>query len=124
MARPQLEWPDVRESSSNARDERGLGMARIAVCAGWLVAMAAVGVTRGDEGVLLREDAPGAARVLIEMKADGESRPELPPGSPKDAPAPKPIPLKIESRLDFIERGIKRDADGSARKSARRVVEA
>ncbi len=97
-------------------------MARIVVLATLWVSVV-VGA-RADDGVTLRDESAGAVQVLIEMRAEGESRPELPPGSPKDAPAPKALPLKIEARLDFVERVLKRDADGSAKRAARRVVEA
>lgn len=93
----------------------------------WLaLAAMALGAAPGaaEEGVTLREEPVGATRVLIELKAEGEYRPERPPGSPKDATPPRPQPLKIESRLDFFERAAKLDDDGSARKAARRVVEA
>ncbi|MDB5350693.1 MAG: hypothetical protein JWN86_1940 [Planctomycetota bacterium] len=99
-------------------------MARIAIRA-WvlLVGLAGIGA-RADDGVMLREEATGATQVLIEMKAQGESRPELPPGSPKDAPVAKPVPLRIEARLDFLERVVSRDAAGLPKRAARRVVEA
>ena len=92
----------------------------------WLVvALGLAAASAGlDDGVSLREGDPPATRALIEMKAQGESRPELPPGSPEGAVPPPPIPLKIEARLDVFERVIARKPDGSPRRAARRVVEA
>ena len=89
----------------------------------WIVAAMTLGFAP-DEGVILRETSGGTARVLIEMTAEGTSRYEPPSGSPKTTQATKPHPLKIESRLDFVERVLDREADGSAKRSARRVIEA
>src|SRR4051812_3915393 len=97
-------------------------MARMA--AGMMAALAlAASSARGDDAVQLRERAgEGASRVLIEMKARGEFRPGA---EPKGAASrEKPRALGVESRLDFFERSLRRDADGAPRKVARRAVEA
>ena len=77
-----------------------------------------------ETAIMLREQASGTARVLIEMRGEGEYRPEAPAGSLKGTVAPKPQPLKIESRLDFVERVASSDEQGRPRRTARRVVEA
>lgn len=100
-------------------------MARIAACALAVVVVAGVAGARADEGVILREREGGTTRVLIEMRAEGEYRPEAPAGTAKAAAAAvKPQPMKIEARLDFAERVLLRNPDRSARRSARRVIEA
>ena len=94
-------------------------MARIMVLA--IVLGSWLSVAAAEDAVALREEpAIGTTRVLIELKADGESTVEPIPGAAKE----KPLPLKIEARLDFYERIVKRDADGSPRRAARRAVEA
>lgn len=96
-------------------------MARIAACLVWTLGVMAARSAE-DRAVLREEAGDGTTRVLIEMKAEGEFRPE---GETKGAKSKeKPRPLKVEARLDFYERALKRDPDGPARKTARRVVEA
>lgn len=103
--------------------KKGQRMAH-AIWAGLAVMILGASVALPEGGVVLREEAGGTARVLIELRAEGEYRPEPPPGTPKPTTPSKPQPLKIESRLDFIERVAQTAPDGSARKTARRVVEA
>ncbi len=85
--------------------------------------LAALMMATPEGGATLRESAGPTTRVLIELQAEGEYRPEPPPGSPKPAAPAKPQPFKIESRYDFVERTAEVAPDGSARKTARRVVE-
>lgn len=93
-------------------------MARMAA---WIVAtLTLAGSTFSDDAVMLREEpSAGTTRVLVEMKADGE----FAPSGPKASGA-KPQPLKVEARLDYYERTLRRDPDGAPRRVARRLVEA
>jgi hypothetical protein len=94
-------------------------MARIMVLA--IVLAFRSSISLAEDAVPLREEPTAVTtRVLIELKADGEFPVDAVAGAAKE----KPLPLKIEARLDFYERVIKRDEDGSPRRAARRAVEA
>ena len=96
--------------------------------AGVIVMLTAVSVARGDGPALLRDVGPpdGATLVRVGMKADGLYRHALPPGSEKSekAEAPKPLALRVQTRLEFLERVVKRDANGMPLRSVRRAVRA
>ncbi len=85
------------------------------------------------ETVQLRETArkAEATRVLIRLKAEGLYRPTPPPGQEKSretesakSEAHKPVMLKVETRLEFLERALKVGENGTPLRSVRRVVRA
>ena len=83
----------------------------------WLV-LACLGPGARDDAATLREEAgAGTTRVLVELKADGEFL-------PGPATKGKSAPFKVEARLDYHERVLKRDDDGRPRRVARRLIEA
>jgi len=95
-----------------------------------LVAVAlASGVPRaGAEGpaaVTLRESArPGSTtRASVGLKAEGLYLPGVAPGTPRSE-TPKPLALRVELRLDYLERVLEVGAAGAAAKTARRVTRA
>ncbi len=61
-----------------------------------------------------------AARVSVELKAEGTFQPSVPPGTPEA----KPLVLKVESRLVFAERVLAVDNQGQPRRSIRQVEQA
>ena len=79
-----------------------------------LLAVAAAG-----EPVLLREVArPGdSTRASVTLKAEGTFRPATLPGSPEA----KPLALKVETRVEFVERVGAVDAKGAPRRGFRQV---
>lgn len=95
-------------------------MVSIKTCAIGLLALPGLGA--GAEPVALREAVrPGAAtRVVIELKAQGQYLPALPPGVSKDQ-APRALALKVESRLEFVERSV---GSGDRPRTVRRVLRA
>ena len=101
-------------------------MALIKCCA---VVLAAFWVApRGASGagpVTLREvpRVGETTRASVSLKAEGLYRPASPPGSAaKDGP--KPLALKVETRLEFVERVLAVDAGGRPSRSGRRVLRA
>ena len=84
------------------------------------LAIAATGAS--GERVTLREQArtADATRATVELKAEGTFKPSAPPGSPE----PKSLALKVESRLEFVERVMSVDNQGQPRKAVRQVEQA
>jgi hypothetical protein len=107
---------------------------RFAVSVGvWLAAIGigpngSAGRAAGEaesETAVLRETAQVGAtsRFLVELKADGLSRPAVPPnlaGTPKA----KPLALRVETRFACDERVLKVDSQGRAQRVARHVIQA
>jgi hypothetical protein len=83
-----------------------------------------VGLTTfgADETVTLRDSARvgESTKLLVGLKAEGLYRPGPPPGAPKSEPI-KPLKLKVETRLEFIERVLATRPEGE-RGRASRVV--
>jgi hypothetical protein len=94
-----------------------LGALRIPV-----LLLAGVGIGRADERLNLRESAGvgQVTHIVMELRAEGEYRPSALPG----AKPVKSIPMKVHGRLDYVERVVKVDADGSATRVVRLVREA
>lgn len=94
------------------------------------VAVAAFGADDGS--IDLREPAKVGAttRVLITLKADGLYRPGPPPAASNSgaaaakADAAKPLALKVETRLEFVERVVGLGPGERARRAVRKVVQA
>src|SRR3954447_1024364 len=102
----------------------GAGLAALVVGVG----VAALAGADGPPAVLRESAKVGeTTRVLVTLKAEGLYRPGPPPGA---APAAtkaepvKPLALKVETRLDFVERVVEAGPDGRARRAVRRVVQA
>jgi hypothetical protein len=88
---------------------------------------AGVSVLGAEEKVALRPLAKGGetARVRVALKAEGLYRPGPPPGAAaKKAEPAKPLALRVETRLDFVERVVKVDERGRVERAVRRVVQA
>src|SRR5690242_16557422 len=89
----------------------------------WALAAAVVGAigprSSRAEGVPLREATTvgAATRVVVELKAEGVSRPAAPPnqGGAKEI---RPLALRVETRFAFDERVLKVDRRGEAKKVA------
>jgi hypothetical protein len=98
------------------RDEgsRQMGAIRAA-----LLMLAITTTPEGPEPVLLREvsRAGDSSRATVEMKAEGSFKPASLPGSPET----KPLALKVETRVEFVERVDAIDAQGQPRRSIRQV---
>jgi hypothetical protein len=75
--------------------------------------------------VRLREAArPGeTTRATVTLKAEGLYRPAAAPGGGQNE-APKPLKLRVETRLEFVERVLKVDGQAWPERTARRVVRA
>lgn len=74
------------------------------------------------EAVTLRDSAQvgDSTKVLITLKAEGLYRPAPPPGAAKAEP-PKPLKLKVETRLEFLERVLTTDTAGKPGRATRVV---
>lgn len=83
------------------------------------ILMVANAANPGPEPVSLVEVArPGdLSRAKVELKAEGSFKPASLPG----APEPKPLALRVETRVEFIERVDAVDAPGRPRRSLRQV---
>jgi hypothetical protein len=101
-------------------------MAKVRRCAIlWVAALSGAASARGAEEVTLREASPSGkvTHALLEMKAEGLYR----PGTPETGEdPPKPIKLRVETRLDCVERVVKAgpDGGGAPRRVVRHVVQA
>ena len=79
---------------------------------GWGRGIAILGIATTAIGAeaptSLRESArpAEATRVRIALKAEGQYQPAPPPGASAKAETPKPLSLKVETRLDFVERAL------------------
>ena len=73
----------------------------------------------GDEAVTLRELARSgdASRAVVELKAEGSFRPATLPG----AAEARPLALKVETRVEFVERVGSVDPQGQPRRTFRQV---
>jgi hypothetical protein len=82
------------------------------------------GSLRAVEPVELHEGKPKrATRVLVTLEGKGLYRPPQSPGTDTSDP-PKPLALKVETRLEFLERALDRDGDQGPARVVRRVLEA
>ena len=86
------------------------------------VILLAIATTAPADRVTLTEKArPGdVTRATVELKAEGSYKPASLPGSPE----PKPLALKVETRLEFVERIASVDGQGQPRRSVRQVGQA
>jgi hypothetical protein len=72
----------------------------------------------GDGVTLLERGRPDeATRATVELKAEGTFKPATLPGAPDS----KPLALKVETRLEFVERVTSVDNMGQPRRSIRQV---
>ena len=62
--------------------------------------------------------------MLVSLKAEGLFRPNVPPGAPAGSKPPKPLALKVERRIDFVERVLKTGPAGRPRRAVRWVKQA
>lgn len=87
---------------------------------------AGVSVLGAEEPVTLRPLARGeeTTRVRVAMKAEGLYRPGPPPGAAAKAEPARPLALRVETRLEFVERAVKVDERGRVERAVRRVVQA
>lgn len=99
-------------------------MERSMMLAAWVVLGSLRASAGAGEAVPLREaNKPGATtRNLVALKAEGQYRPN--PAPDAKGTASKPLALRVETRFDFAERVLSADADGSARRVARKVNQA
>jgi hypothetical protein len=89
-----------------------------AIRSGLLLVAIASTATAADP-VPLREVAkPGeASRAVVELKAEGSFKPASLPGSPEE----KPLALKVETRVEFVERVESVGTEGGPRRTFRQV---
>ena len=97
-------------------------MAVIKCCA---IGIAAFWAMSAGEALELRERSRvgDTSRVVVLLKAEGLYRPGLSPGG-KVGDTPKPLALKVETRLDFVERVVKVDDRGRPARAVRQVLQA
>ena len=90
----------------------------------WVASGSVAGNARGAP-VLLKESPTlgGATRIQANLKGEGLFLQAPAPGTPKGQ-VPKPLTLKVEVRLDYFDRVLKRDGSGRPSRSARRIVRA
>ena len=94
---------------------------RVAV---WVSTISWASIVHGADPVMLREREPnGATRVLVTLEGKGLYRPVQSPGADAGE-TPKPLALKVETRLEFVERILERDGRERPTRAVRRVLEA
>src|SRR5207245_1858932 len=100
-----------------ARVEAPMGVIEVSVV---VLALGSTGLA-GDR-VALRASlrAGDSTRSVVELKAEGTFRPASLPGSPE----PRPLALKVETRLEFVERVAAVERSGEPRVAVRRVLQA
>ena len=85
------------------------------------------GFTAGAEpaAVLLQENANlgSTVRTHVGLKGEGLFLQAPAPGSPKGQ-VPKPLTLKVEVRLEYLDRVLKVETSGQPARSARRIIRA
>jgi hypothetical protein len=96
---------------------------RFAICQ--FVALACLGSSAlcaaDDEGrVPIRENTPvgSATRIQVDLTAEGQYEPAPEQGTPA-----KPVPLRLQARVDFVERVLRLDAGSTAPDRAVRRIE-
>jgi hypothetical protein len=113
-------------------------MAAIKCCAVGLVTVAVAALAGGSRAagpVELREGGRSGSglsettRVRVELKASGLYLPAATPGAGAGAGAskaevPKPLAMRVEAKLEFLDRVVKRDARGRPGRALRRVLRA
>jgi len=99
-------------------------MAWIRCCAAWVV-FAGAAHAADTKPVVLREivQPNSATRVQVGFKGEGLFLQAAPPGATKEQ-VPKPLALKVEVRLEYLDRVIKVAESGRPARSARRIVRA
>ncbi len=90
----------------------------------WVTAAGIAGAA-DSKPVLLREshDSASTSRVQVGLKGEGLFLQAAPPGATK-AQVPKPLTLKVEVRLEYLDRVIKLADSGRPSRSARRIIRA